>query len=504
MNLASINPRIMASPALSGTGSLPYYNAPSITDFEIEGLPTKSGVTSRRVASRRDQSAFDEEYIFRDSVSRVLAAKSRPFTVSGHIPYDPSVLVLFFRSKVNLPYCLLPPPSLSRCVQSGVTHSLDFPIDVEINTPPALDVLIAACVPMGGIGILPERETLIYPPNLPLTTTLDISNHPIMETIRNTLFPLLPNGHYLTSMYDKLDVIVSGGGTGRQVYSARNDGRVATIFITLPVRFRGGTLVIRDTDGSEERYFGRGGKSGDLEWTAFLADCEYEVETVHKGCKVSISYGVYPRTYGPQADPLIAPSENFMDLFSPILNATRGRKIAFYLLNEYGVNPSEALADSLVPYVSICTQSTQSIARLTCDKQLKGGDSLLYHTLVAYKLNPELHWTAGGYIWPVDRTVNWDGHSVDYGARRSFGAPKGVPAVRGPFGISYAPDPQAEAESLRLRIESSGAIPIFDADVFILTDWESPGPAGKERVPFVADGELQKLVVNVLLVTYVP
>jgi hypothetical protein len=206
---------------------------------------------------------------------------------------------------------------------------------------------------MRSIGMTTERETLIYPSNLPLTTTLDISNHPIMETIRNTLFPLLPNGHYLTSMFDRLDVIVSGGGTDPHVYSARNDGRVATIFITLPVRFHGGTLVIRDTDGSEERYFGLGGKSGNLEWTAFHADCAYEVETVHKGCKVSISYGVYPRSYGPQADPLIILSENFMDLFPPILNATRGRKIAFYLSSEYKANPSDVLADSIVPYVSI-------------------------------------------------------------------------------------------------------------------------------------------------------
>ena len=79
---------------------------------------------------------------------------------------------------------------------------------------------------------------------------------------------------------------------------------------------------------------------------------------------------------------------------------------------------------------------------------------------------------------------------------------KAIPAVRGPFGISYTPD--LEAENMRLRIEGSGAIPISEADIFILTDWESPGPAGKERVPFVSGGLLEKLVVNVLLVTYIP
>jgi hypothetical protein len=76
-------------------------------------------------------------------------------------------------------------------------------------------------------------------------------------------------------------------------------GRVATISVTLPVRFRGGTLVIYDPEGNQEKFYGRGGKSGDLEWTAFLADCSYEVETVEKGCRISLTYGVFMKTFGP-------------------------------------------------------------------------------------------------------------------------------------------------------------------------------------------------------------
>ena len=38
--------------------------------------------------------------------------------------------------------------------------------------------------------------------------------------------------------------------------------------------------------------------------------------------------------------------------------------------------------------------------------QLKGGDSLLYHALKVYKLAPEIRWTAGGYIWAPDQTVD--------------------------------------------------------------------------------------------------
>jgi hypothetical protein len=145
---------------------------------------------------------------------------------------------------------------------------------------------------------------------------------------------------------------MNGSRIAPQLPSIHNDGRVATISVTLPVRFRGGSLVIRDPVGSEEKYFGHGGKGDHIEWTAFLADCEYEVEPVQKGCKISISYGVHLRTFGPAVDPLIIPSNNFMDLFAPILNGSRGRKIAFYLSHDYNVNPAETLADAVVPFVS--------------------------------------------------------------------------------------------------------------------------------------------------------
>jgi hypothetical protein len=172
-----------------------------------------------------------------------------------------------------------------------------------------------------------------------------------MDAVRNALLPLLPSGHYLTAMRGILEVIDTGARMLPQRPSMRNDGRVATIQITLPVRFCGGSLVVKDTNGSEERYIDQSGKNGHIEWTAFLADCEYEVQTVHKGCKLSISYGIYPRTFGPQVDPLILPSDDFLDIFSPILNAMRGRKIAFYLSHHYDVDPAEVLADSLVPSV---------------------------------------------------------------------------------------------------------------------------------------------------------
>jgi hypothetical protein len=242
---------------------------------------------------------------------------------------------------------------------------LDFPIDVDYNTPPALDVLIAACRPhqTSEFDDYPDRESLFYPPNLPLTPSLEIANHPILDAVRSTLFPNLPPGHYLTSMRDKLEVVDNGGRMHPQPRSLRSDGRSATIIVTLPVRFRGGALVVRDPDGREEKYFGRGGKNGDIEWTAFLPDCDYEIETVQKGCRISISYGVFLRSFGPtelNSELLINPSDDFLDLIAPILNLSRGRKIAFYLNYDYPVNPAETLAESLVPRV--CGFTSPSVA----------------------------------------------------------------------------------------------------------------------------------------------
>lgn len=456
-----------------------FYRSPSVSDFQIEHV-AKSSAIHRPIAFA--EPGFDQALAFRDNVSRLLTAKSRPFSVCGRIPFDSSQLVLFFRSK------------------SGITHSLDFPIDVDYDTPPALDVLVAACRPHQTFDDYPDRESLFYPPNLPLTASLEIANHPILDAVRSTLFPNLPSGHYLTAMRDRLELVDNGGRMNPQPRSLRNDGRSATLIVTLPVRFRGGVLIIRDPEGREEKYSGRGGKNGDIEWTAFLPDCEYEIETVHKGCRISISYGVFLRTSGPSEsnpNPLINPSEDFLDLVASTLNMSRGRKIAFYLTYDYSVNPAETLAESLVP-------------------QLKAGDSLLHHSIRLYKLNPELHWTAGGYIWPADHKVDFFGNDIA-GMQTKLHTTTGrmpsavlngsrsvVPPIRGPFNTYSGATGDELVENLRLRAEDSGAIPLAEADISILTDWNIPNAdIGRERVYFVSGGELEKLVVNVLMVVYV-
>jgi len=244
-------------------------------------------------------------------------------------------------------------------LQNGVSHSLDFPIDIGYTNPPSLDVLIAACKPhpKSDFNNYGDRDALFFPPNLPLTPSLEIANHPILDSVRASLFPNLPPGHHLFTLRDRLDVINSGSQLANQNPAMlNNDGRSATIIVTLPVRFRGGNLVVRDSLGHEERFQGSGGQAGDMDWLAFPADSEYRIEPVQKGCCLTLSYGVYLKPFNPSAgisDALIIPSDGFFDLLAPILNTSRGRNIAFHLNYDYPVNPAEVTANSLVPQVCV-------------------------------------------------------------------------------------------------------------------------------------------------------
>ena len=71
------------------------------------------------------------------------------------------------------------------------------------------------------------------------------------------------------------------------------------------------------------------------------------------------------------------------------------------------------------------------------------------------------------------------------------------------------PDP-TEEDSLRWRVENSGAIPLADEDIFLMVTPDPAGgppllgPVSKEKVPFVSGGQLDKLIVNVLMVAFVP
>lgn len=258
-------------------------------------------------------------------------------------------------------------------MQSGISHSLPFPLKTDImHQLPALNVLLVACETTPDVtfdAALPVAETtdhelpLTWPANLPFSITFDLANHPILDTIRSVLFPNAHPGTYLFAVKDKLEIFLAGSHSEpRRPVSPRSvDGAklVATIIVTLPVRFRGGSLVVRNLKGLEEQYPATQpqGPSGEtlLHWTAFTADCEHEVEFVEQGSRMCISYGVYNKTFGPaglRPDPLLTPSDQLLDTLSPLLNLTRGRTLGIYLTGWYNCSPTDILADSLVPSVS--------------------------------------------------------------------------------------------------------------------------------------------------------
>ena len=73
------------------------------------------------------------------------------------------------------------------------------------------------------------------------------------------------------------------------------------------------------------------------------------------------------------------------------------------------------------------------------------------------------------------------------------------------------PEPAAtEEDSLRWRVENSGAIPLAEDDILLMATPDPSGgppmvgPVSKEKVAFVSKGQLDKLIVNVLMVAFVP
>jgi len=246
---------------------------------------------------------------------------------------------------------------------------------VEYSPPPALDVLVASCRPhqTSGYNAYTDRESLFYPPTLPLTTSLDISSYPILDAVRNALFPNLPQGHYLVAVKDKLEVLLDGGRLERQPAHLRSDGRAATILLTLPVHFQGGALLVRDptlpAGTPPERFVMKSRGEGDLEWVAFLSHCDYETEVVDKGYRVMMSYGVYVRSFSAEGaakfDALSIPTDSFFDILAPVMNMSRGKTIGIYLSNDYHVDPSAVTADTLVTHVRMPLFGQTSIV-LTC------------------------------------------------------------------------------------------------------------------------------------------
>ena len=121
---------------------------------------------------------------------------------------------------------------------------------------------------------------------------------------------------------------------------------------------------------------------------------------------------------------------------------------------------------------------------------------MVYNAFKLHKLSPDLHWTAGGYIWPADRTLEDFGDELHVTPNSSHINP-----------INNNLNNQ-EPDAIRSRVEASGAISLLKANITVLSDWSTAlnvAPVkGTQRVYFVSNGELEKLVLNVLVVIYVP
>lgn len=195
------------------------------------------------------------------------------------------------------------------------------------------------------------------PKDLSFSTSLDLSNFPVLDTVRDVLFPNMPSGHYLTSTRTGLELVPAGARSRSTLPHENPADAVAILLVTLPVRFTGGELVVthpEDSLGNAERFRARGGKAGELEWTAFLADCSYRVEQVTAGCRVSLVYHVCLKNFSATQTiprPQIVPNDRFLDAMTPLFTRARGRKLGFYLSGSYSLAPGDNLADSIIPQV---------------------------------------------------------------------------------------------------------------------------------------------------------
>ena len=99
MPMSTITVLSSSSSSSRSSDGLPFQR--NMSDFELE-QKRKSHQTPQKVRRRTAPLDYPSETVYRTNVSRLVAAKSRPFTVSGRIPVDPVTLTLFFRSKVSI------------------------------------------------------------------------------------------------------------------------------------------------------------------------------------------------------------------------------------------------------------------------------------------------------------------------------------------------------------------------------------------------------------------
>ncbi|KAG8913038.1 hypothetical protein FRC01_004768 [Tulasnella sp. 417] len=173
---------------------------------------------------------------FQMAVDRLLRLNARTFAITGTVPLF-APITLFFQTP------------------TGSCHLLRFPSESSIPSR-SFDAFLAACEPVTSPipsahgrsastagASPPTHHTFRSNPARPINTSFDIASHPILETVRRTLFPtLLAEGsnNYLVASLNRVDVFCPGASSAQpRGYSSHrssdgDDEPVAHIIVTLP------------------------------------------------------------------------------------------------------------------------------------------------------------------------------------------------------------------------------------------------------------------------------
>lgn len=132
----------------------------------------------------------------------------------------------------------------------------------------------------------------------------------------------------------------------------------------------------------------------------------------------------------------------------------------------------------------------------------------MYHAVKIYKLQPQLRYCAGGFIWPVDKpALILDDKRGPQSATPFNRAGRSRSLTRDSQMQSYQRRQEFEEDAdLADKVQRGGAVPLADENIFLLHSPEQ-GHIAKERVPFLAndaENSLDHLYVNVVLVVFIP
>lgn len=298
--------------------------------------------------------------------------------------------------------------------------AIEFPMDMELN-PAAMERLLEACSPATfGKG----HETVLdakYRSAFMLTADRWITNFQLAEyLIMSEIHALLaPEAVSIRAHPHKLNIYKEGGFFKPHTDTPRNGNMFGTLVVCLPSRFSGGDFEVQHSDvkhvfawGSVASKSGinadagtttvtemRAASSTDkgVQWCAFYADCNHEVQEVTAGVRVTITYLL----------------ENDSEIPRAVVSATKSNPFVVKLGELLKMKDSE-LKD--VGHLGFALEHKYTVDSHGTVPMLKGFDRFLKSSLDAlgleYKFAPVfLAETCKGQLW--ERLVGKEGPSVE-------------------------------------------------------------------------------------------